>query len=54
MFLILINLKLIQGLKNSIFRMRSNAKTYLTYIRQILKNSMMLYAQFHISAFFFM
>ena len=47
-FLILINLKLIQGLKNSVCCVRFCAKIFLTYIRQILKTSTILYVQFHI------
>ena len=50
MFLILINLKLIQGLKNSVHCMQSYAKIYLTYIRQILKTSTISYVYFHIRA----
>ena len=38
-FLIFINLKLIQALKNSVHRVQSYIKIYLTYIRQILKTS---------------
>ena len=48
MFLILINLKLIQWLNNSVRCVRSYAKTYLTYMRQILKTSTISYIQFHI------
>ena len=39
----LINLKLIQGLKNSAHCVRLSSKIYLTYIRQILKTTMILY-----------
>ena len=44
----MINLKLIQGLKNSIRCVRLYAKIYLTYISQILKTSTISYVQFHI------
>ena len=39
----MINLKLIQGLKNSVSCIQSYAKIYLMYIHQILKASMTLY-----------
>ena len=42
-FLILINLELIQGLKNITRCVRSYAKIYLTYIRQIVKTSTISY-----------
>ena len=41
-------LKLIQGLKNRVRCVRLYAKVYLTYMRQILKTSTILYILFHI------
>ena len=40
-------LKLIQGLKNRVRCVRLYAKVYLTYMRQILKTSTILYILFH-------
>ena len=42
-FLILINLKLIQGLKSSVRWVRLYTKIYLSYICQILETSTILY-----------
>ena len=42
-FVILINLKLIQGLNNSVHCIQSYTKIYLMYIHQILKTSMISY-----------
>ena len=44
----MIDLKLIQGLKNSVLCVRLSAKIYLMYIRQILETTAILYVWFHI------